>query len=60
MPLPQATGFVEEHKVRGTLTDGSKLDLAVCVLADVRDGKICDLREYLDTSAASGLLEALG
>ena len=54
-----ATGFVEEHKVRGTLPDGSKLDLAVCVVADVRDGKIYDLREYLDTSTASGLLEAL-
>jgi len=54
-----ATGFVEEHRVRGVLPDGSKLDLAVCVVADVRDGKVCDLREYLDVSAASGLIAAL-
>lgn len=53
------TGFVEEHRVRGTLPDGSQLDLAVCVIADVRDGQIYALREYLDTAAASGLIEAL-
>ncbi len=28
------SGFVEEHNVRGTLPDGSELDLAVCVVAD--------------------------
>jgi ketosteroid isomerase-like protein len=54
------TGFVEEHYVRGTLPDGSALDLAVCVVADVEDGRIVDLREYLDMSAAAGLLAALG
>lgn len=52
-------GFVEEHSVRGALPDGSHVDLAVCVVADVRDGKVCDLREYLDVSAASGLIAAL-
>jgi ketosteroid isomerase-like protein len=54
-----ATGFVEEHSVRGTLPDGTDVELAVCVVADVRNGKVCDLREYLDLSAASGLIEAL-
>ena len=54
-----ATGFVEEHNVRGVLPDGSNLDVAVCVVADVRDSKVCHLREYLDLSAASGLIEAL-
>jgi ketosteroid isomerase-like protein len=54
-----ATGFVEEHSVRGVLPDGSELDLTVCVVADVRDGKVCDLREYLDVAAASGLIAAL-
>ncbi len=54
-----ATGFVEEHSVRGVLPDGSDLDLAVCVVADVRDGKVCDLREYLNVSAAAGLIAAL-
>ena len=54
-----AEGLVEEHSVRGTLPDGSTLDLAVCVVADGRDGKIVDLRKYLDVSAASGLIAAL-
>lgn len=54
-----ATGFVEEHRVRGTLPDGSQLDLAVCVVADVEDGQVVDLREYLDTAAVSGLIAAL-
>lgn len=54
-----ATGFVEEHSVRGVLPDGSNLDVAVCVVADVTDGKVSHLREYLDVSAASGLIKAL-
>jgi ketosteroid isomerase-like protein len=54
-----ATGFVEEHAVRGALTDGSALDMQVCVVAEVRDGKVTDVREYLDTAAAAGLIAAL-
>ncbi len=54
-----ATGFVEEHSVRGTLPDASDLDLRVCVVADVRDGKVSDLREYIDGVAAAGLVRAL-
>lgn len=54
-----ATGFVEEHSVRGVLPDGNQLDVAVCIVADVRDGKVSDIREYLDTGAASGLIAAL-
>lgn len=54
-----ATGFVEEHAVRGTLPDGSALDLAVCVVAVVKGGKITDVREYFDSRAAEGLVKAL-
>lgn len=54
-----ATGFVEEHNVCGVLPDGSDLDIAVCVVADVSNGKVCQLREYLDVSAAAGLIKAL-
>ncbi len=52
-------GFVEEHDVCGTLPDGNLLRIAACVVAEVRDGKIVTLREYLDTAAAAGLLRAL-
>lgn len=54
-----ASGFVEEHDVCGTLPDGSHMRFAVCVVADVRDGVIHALREYADTVAAAGLLNAL-
>ncbi|MSR12726.1 MAG: nuclear transport factor 2 family protein [Gammaproteobacteria bacterium] len=53
------TGFVEEHSVLGTLPNGSELRLAACVVAEISEGKIRSLREYLDTSAAEGLLKAL-
>jgi ketosteroid isomerase-like protein len=55
-----ATGFVEEHAVRGTLPDGSRLDPSVCVVADVVDGRVTNRREYFDTGAAAGLIRALG
>lgn len=53
------TGFVEEHRVRGTLPDGSELDLMVCVIGEVENGKITVLREYVDSAKAVGLLKAL-
>ena len=53
------TGFVEEHVVRGTLPDGSEMNLAVCVVGEVVDGKIVRLREYVDSAAAQGLIKAL-
>ena len=54
-----ATGFVEEHAVRGTLADGSRLDLQVCVVAEVSGGKVTAVREYVDNKAAEGLIRAL-
>lgn len=54
-----SAGFVEEHRVRGTLPDGSELNLAACVVAEVQNGKISVLREYLDGAAAVGLVRAL-
>ncbi len=52
-------GFVEEHAVRGVLPGGKGLDLTVCVVADVNDGKITQLREYFDSAAAADLITAL-
>ena len=54
-----ATGFVEEHRVRATFGGGAQLDLMVCVVADIDDGKITALREYFDTAAAAALGAAL-
>jgi len=53
------SGFVEEHDVCCTLPDDSTMRLKVCVVADVRDGKISALREYFDSAAAAGMVAAL-
>jgi ketosteroid isomerase-like protein len=60
-PVRSATtaGFVEEHRVCGLLPDGSAVNLPVCVVADVRDGKVSNLREYFDARSAAGLASAL-
>lgn len=54
-----SSGFVEEHNVRGTLPDGSEIDLAVCVVAEVREGKVVNVREYFDSASAAGLIRAM-
>jgi ketosteroid isomerase-like protein len=54
-----ASGFVEEHTLRGILPDGSALELAVCAVADFENGTITEVREYFDSAAAKGLLAAL-
>ncbi|MFT4823479.1 MAG: ketosteroid isomerase-like protein [Halioglobus sp.] len=54
-----STGFVEEHSVRGTLPDGSSMELTVCVVAEVLDFKVRAIREYYDVSPAAGLVNAL-
>lgn len=52
-------GFVEEHTIMGTLPDGEELNLRLCVIGTIADGKITQLREYLNTAAAMGLAKAL-
>lgn len=54
------TGFVEEHRVRGTFTNGGEIDLTVCIVAEVEDGKITVLREYFDPAGAAAIAAVLG
>ncbi|MEL7042813.1 MAG: nuclear transport factor 2 family protein [Pseudomonadota bacterium] len=53
------TGFVEEHDVQGTLPNGDRINLAVCIVAEISDGRIIALREYFDPSRARNLTKAL-
>lgn len=53
------SGFVEEHAVRGSLPDGTCLDLTVCVVADIAGGLVTEVREYFDSAAATGLIAAM-
>jgi ketosteroid isomerase-like protein len=52
------SGFVEEHDVVCTLPDGP-FRLRVCVVAEVADGQVTSMREYLDSAGARRLLAAL-
>ena len=53
------TGFVEEHRVRGTFTKGGEIDMTVCIVGEVEGGKITALREYFDPAGAAALAAAL-
>jgi len=46
-------GFVVQYTTNVVLHDGSQLALSACLLAEVRDGKIVRLNEYLDTGKFS-------
>ena len=52
-------GFVEEHRACGTLSDGTAFSFWVAAVATVVDGKISNLREYVDTAEAAPLITAL-
>ena len=54
-----ASGFVEEHVAGGTMADGTALRLAVCVVAEVTDGRVTEVREYFDSAASASLVAAL-
>lgn len=54
-----SSGFVEEHVVRGTLADGTTLQLFACVVGEITAGRVTLVREYVDTAAAAPLLAAL-
>lgn len=54
------SGFVEEHGVEIALRDGKQIRFAACVVGEVVDGRIVELRETVDGGSAAPLLAALG
>lgn len=52
-------GFVEEHAVEIVLNDGTTIQFAACVVAEVKDGRVVTLRETVDGAGAAPLLRAL-
>lgn len=43
-------GFVQQHVLRGTRKDGSRVSLPAAIICRFRDGKIARLDEYLDSA----------
>jgi ketosteroid isomerase-like protein len=52
---PTPSGYVEQHVLRGTMRDGSTLEVPACLVVTVVDGLITRLDEYLDTAAVANL-----
>jgi ketosteroid isomerase-like protein len=48
-------GFVQQHVLRLTKQDGTKVELPCCIVAKVADGKITRIDEYLDSAQAAAL-----
>lgn len=56
-PLPD--GALAQHRLQGTLPDGSRVDVPVAVRLVVENGRIARLEEYLDTAAVAKLAAAI-
>jgi ketosteroid isomerase-like protein len=52
-------GFVQQHVLSATLPDGTRWQMAACVVVRMADGRIIRLDEYID-SAATAALRGLG
>jgi uncharacterized protein len=53
-----ASGFVQQHVLRGTVGAGVTVAIPACIVCTVRDGRITRLDEYLDSAHVAPLLRA--
>lgn len=51
-------GFVQQHVLKGTLSDGKPFAMPACIVCEVKDGQITRLDEYLDPAQAEPLAKA--
>lgn len=51
-----ASGFLEQHIMRGVDKAGHAFEVAVCMVGTVVDGKITRIDEYLDSASIPSLL----
>ena len=47
--VPAPGGVLQQHVLRGTLPDGSGVELHAAMYLQVRDGHITRIEEYLDS-----------
>jgi ketosteroid isomerase-like protein len=50
-------GFLQRHVLRGTAADGTEVVVPACVVAEVEDGRITAMDEYLDLAPIAVLLD---
>jgi len=51
-----ADGFVQQHVLRLTRQDGTRVELPGCIIATCADGKITRIDEYLDSAQVARLV----
>jgi ketosteroid isomerase-like protein len=52
---PTPTGYVQQHILRGTAPDGTKLEMPACLVVTIEGERITRLDEYLDPAGAAAL-----
>ena len=52
---PTPSGYVQQHILRGTAPDGTKLEMPACLVVTIEGERITRLDEYLDPAAAAAL-----
>ncbi len=55
---PAADGVLQQHVLRGTLPDGSAVELHAAMYLQVRDGHITRIEEYLDSGKRGAIRAA--
>ena len=48
-------GYLQQHVLRGTMADGTTVELHACAICTVEDGRITALEEYLDPAQVAAL-----
>jgi ketosteroid isomerase-like protein len=51
-----ASGFMEQHTLRGQAPNGEELRLPACIVCTVRDSRITRLDEYFDSAQIAALV----
>jgi ketosteroid isomerase-like protein len=51
-----ASGFMEQHTLRGQAPNGEELRVPACIVCTVRDGRITRLDEYFDSAQIAALI----
>ena len=56
--VPAPGGVLQQHVLRGTLPDGSDVELHAAMYLQVRDGHITRIEEYLDSARRAEIRKA--
>ena len=56
--VPAPDGVIQQHVLRGTLPDGSDVELHAAMYLQVRDGHITRIEEYLDSARRAQIRKA--